>query len=177
MATRRAPPSMATSSPRSAHTADEPSSDRGSPGCLSDAGPPTPRLPSARRSSWPSPAPAVRNGAAVADDPFKQVHPAHSLAAVPGHPNLLPAFRAPASLREWVKKPRFGREGQNVEVKTATGGERQPGQYDDEGFVYQQYFELPVYDGRRANVCSWGGDHESAGVGICLTRGPITPYE
>src|SRR5439155_642151 len=80
----------------------------------------------------------------------------------PNHPNLLPAFREPAGLREWVKKPRFGREGQNVEVRTATGGEEQPGEYGDEGFVYQQYFALPVYDGRRAVVGSWVVDQESA---------------
>src|SRR5437899_37320 len=90
----------------------------------------------------------------------------------PNHPNLLPAFREPAGLREWVKKPRFGREGQNVEVRTATGGEEQPGEYGDEGFVYQQYFALPVYDGRRAVVGSWVVDRESAGGRLaCRSRG------
>ena len=83
----------------------------------------------------------------------------------------------PAGLREWVKKPRFGREGQNVEVRTATGGEEQPGEYGDEGFVYQQYFALPVYDGRRAVVGSWVVDQESAGVGIRESEGLITRNE
>src|SRR5437899_1841892 len=95
----------------------------------------------------------------------------------PNHPNLLPAFREPAGVREWVKKPRFGREGQNVEVRTATGGEEQPGEYGDEGFVYQQYFALPVYDGRRAVVGSWVVDQESAGVGIRESEGLITRNE
>jgi glutathionylspermidine synthase len=95
----------------------------------------------------------------------------------PDHPNLLPAFREPGPLREWVKKPRFGREGQSVEVVTARGTERVEGEYDDEGFVYQQYFELPVYDGRRAIVGSWVVDQESAGVGVRESEGLITQNE
>ena len=95
----------------------------------------------------------------------------------PDHPHLLPAFGDPRRLREWVKKPRFGREGQNVEIQTATRTERQPGDYNDAPFVYQQYFELPVYDGRRAIVGSWVVDQESAGIGIRESEGLITKNE
>jgi glutathionylspermidine synthase len=95
----------------------------------------------------------------------------------PDHPNLLPAFGERGRLREWVEKPRFGREGQNVTVHTATADERQPGDYASDGFVHQQYFELPVYDGRRAIVGSWVVDQESAGVGIRESEGLITKNE
>jgi glutathionylspermidine synthase len=96
----------------------------------------------------------------------------------PGHVNLLPAFREQGDLREWVKKPRVGREGQNVEVVTATGTESLPGDYGDEGFVYQQYFELPRYDGgQHAIVGSWVIDQEPAGVGIRESEGLITSNE
>jgi glutathionylspermidine synthase len=95
----------------------------------------------------------------------------------PNHPNLLPSFRDRSRLREWVEKPRFGREGQNVTVHAAGADERQPGDYASDGFVYQQYFELPVYDGRRAVVGSWVVDQESAGVGIRESEGLITKNE
>jgi glutathionylspermidine synthase len=95
----------------------------------------------------------------------------------PQHPNLLPAFGEPGMLREWVAKPRSGREGQNVEVVTARGGERVEGDYGDEGLVYQRNFELPVYDGRRAIVGSWVVDEESAGVGLRESPGLITRNE
>jgi len=95
----------------------------------------------------------------------------------PDHPNLLPAFRERDRLSEWVAKPRFGREGQNVEIHAGAAIERQPGHYAGEGFVYQRYFELPVYDGRRAIVGSWVVDQESAGVGIRESEGLITKNE
>ncbi len=62
-------------------------------------------------------------------------------------------------------------------VHTAAGDERQPGDDSSDGFVYQQYFELPVYDGRRAVVGSWVVDQESAGVGIRESEGLITKNE
>jgi glutathionylspermidine synthase len=95
----------------------------------------------------------------------------------PDHPNLLPAFTESARLREWVKKPRVGREGENVEVVTATTREARDGAYGDGDFVYQQYFALPLYDGQRPIVGSWVVDQEAAGVGIRESEGLITRNE
>jgi len=92
----------------------------------------------------------------------------------PNHTNLLPTYTDRRDLREWVKKPRFGREGDNVEVVTAAGSESHPGEYGDDGFVYQQYFELPAYDGQHPIVGSWVIDQEAAGVGIRESVGLVT---
>ena len=73
-----------------------------------------------------------------------------------------------------MKKPRFGREGENVEVVTATGTESHAGDYDDEGFVYQQYFALPTYDGQHPIVGSWIIDQEAAGIGIRESEDLVT---
>jgi glutathionylspermidine synthase len=95
----------------------------------------------------------------------------------PEHPNILPAYTEPAHLREWVKKPRLGREGENVEVVTATAREAHDGGYGAEAFVYQQYFSLPLYDGQHPIVGSWVVDQEAAGVGIRESEGLITRNE
>ena len=95
----------------------------------------------------------------------------------PDHPNLLPAFAEPGPLREWVRKPRLGREGESVEIVTARGTETNPGAYGEEGFVYQEYFELPRYDGRHPIVGSWVIDQEPAGVGIRESEQLITRNE
>jgi glutathionylspermidine synthase len=42
---------------------------------------------------------------------------------------------------------------------------------------YQQYFELPVYDGRRAILGSWLVSQDTAGVGIRESEGLITKNE
>jgi glutathionylspermidine synthase len=95
----------------------------------------------------------------------------------PGHPNLLPAFGERGDLKEWVKKPRLGREGESVEIVTAKGAEFFPGEYGEEGFVYQEYFELPRYDGQRPIVGSWVIDQEAAGVGLRESESLITRNE
>ncbi len=95
----------------------------------------------------------------------------------PGHPNLLPAFRSEPAGSRYVVKPVLGREGDNITVvrgehRSATGGE-----YGAEGFVYQEYFELPVFDGQHPVVGSWVIDAEPAGVGIRESEGPVTRNE
>lgn len=55
--------------------------------------------------------------------------------------------------------------------------ERNPGDYGDEGFVYQEYFDLPLYDGQHPIVGSWVIDEESAGVGIRESERLITRNE
>ncbi|SDC75004.1 glutathionylspermidine synthase family protein [Actinokineospora iranica] len=93
----------------------------------------------------------------------------------PGHPNLLPAFLdQPGLLTEYVRKPKLGREGANIQI-VAPGYETQTtGVYGEEGFVYQAFDPLPEFDGYRPALGAWiVGDH-SAGLGIRETAGLVT---
>ena len=84
----------------------------------------------------------------------------------PGHPYLLPAsFEA---LRgDHVKKPILGREGANVTVvRGGRSAAESRGDYGAEGFVYQAYYPLPDFGGRRPVIGSWVVDGEPAGMGI-----------
>ena len=96
----------------------------------------------------------------------------------PNHPNLLPAYltdRHP--LKEWVKKPFLGREGDNIEVHAAGADTKTDGAYDAGRFVYQQYFRLPEFDGHHPVIGSWVIDQEPAGVGIRESDGLVTRNE
>jgi glutathionylspermidine synthase len=86
----------------------------------------------------------------------------------PGHPNLLPAALEPGRVSGTVvRKPIFSREGANVRVIDAgrmiaeTGGD-----YGAEGFVYQTYKPLPVFDGNYPVIGSWVVASHPAGIGI-----------
>ncbi|UVS76458.1 glutathionylspermidine synthase family protein [Actinokineospora sp. UTMC 2448] len=93
----------------------------------------------------------------------------------PGHPNLLPAFLdQPGILTEYVRKPKLGREGANVQIvapgyETATGGV-----YGAEGFVYQAFDPLPEFDGYRPALGAWIVGDQAAGLGIRETAGLVT---
>ncbi len=93
----------------------------------------------------------------------------------PGHPNLLPAFLDdPGFLTEYVRKPRLGREGANIQIVGAGMEHETGGVYGAEGFVYQLFDPLPEFDGFRPALGAWiVGDH-SAGLGIRETVGLIT---
>ncbi|MGW3999218.1 glutathionylspermidine synthase family protein [Amycolatopsis sp. NPDC004772] len=93
----------------------------------------------------------------------------------PGHPNLLPAFADdPGLLTEYVRKPKLGREGANVQI-VATGYETQTdGVYGAEGFVYQAFDPLPEFDGYRPALGAWIVGDTSAGLGIRETGGLVT---
>jgi glutathionylspermidine synthase len=95
-----------------------------------------------------------------------------------GHPNLLRAAWKPFSgaSHGWVKKPLLGREGDNIEIHRSGGAAPvvMPGQYGGGRFVYQEYAELPVFDGQTAVVGSWEIDGEPAGIGIRESAGPVT---
>ncbi|WP_092785965.1 glutathionylspermidine synthase family protein [Actinokineospora terrae] len=93
----------------------------------------------------------------------------------PGHPNLLPAFLdEPGLLTEYVRKPKLGREGANVQI-VATGYETQTGGvYGAEGFVYQAFDPLPEFDGYRPALGAWIVGDGAAGLGIRETAGLVT---
>ena len=89
----------------------------------------------------------------------------------PGHPNLLPAFRHPG-LTGWpeIRKPLFSNAGSNITApRWKTGGS-----YGAEGFVHQQYAELPCFDGRYPVIGSWLISGVPHGVGIVEDATPIT---
>jgi glutathionylspermidine synthase len=93
----------------------------------------------------------------------------------PGHPNLLPAFLDdPGVLTEYVRKPRLGREGSNIQI-VAPGYETQTGGfYGAEGFVYQAFDPLPDFDGYRPALGAWVIGDSAAGLGIRETAGLVT---
>ena len=89
----------------------------------------------------------------------------------PGHPNLLPAFREPGRTGgPEIAKPLFGREGANI---TAPGIVTD-GPYGGEGFVYQQWMELPSFDGNYPVIGGWMIAGRPHGIGLREDRTPIT---
>jgi glutathionylspermidine synthase len=89
----------------------------------------------------------------------------------PGHPNLLPAFReAGRTGGHEIAKPMWGREGANVTAPGWTTG----GTYGAEGFVHQQWAELPCVDGRYPVIGSWLIEGVPRGIGIREDDTPIT---
>ncbi|MGP7794750.1 glutathionylspermidine synthase family protein [Sphingomonas sp. CLY1604] len=85
----------------------------------------------------------------------------------PDHPNLLPAsFAIPDG--DAVAKPLLSREGANVSIRRA--GEivaETPGDYGEEGYVYQAIYPLPeAAPGCFPVIGSWIVDGAPAGIGI-----------
>lgn len=93
----------------------------------------------------------------------------------PDHPNLLPASFEPGRFAtDFVKKPIFSREGANVSITTRGGTVEAPGDYGEEGFIWQAYHELPSFDGNYTVIGSWLVGDEPAGIGIREDATPIT---
>jgi glutathionylspermidine synthase len=107
----------------------------------------------------------------------------------PDHPYLLPAYfidEAPADLGRHVVKPLLAREGANTTVvfenaEVAAEGEDQG--YGVEGFIVQEYIDLPVFPytgpgasgrGTRPVIGSWVVDMYAQGIGIREADGLIT---
>ncbi|MCP2262290.1 Glutathionylspermidine synthase [Streptoalloteichus tenebrarius] len=93
----------------------------------------------------------------------------------PGHPNLLPTFLdQPGLLTEYVRKPKLGREGANIQI-VAPGYEHETGGvYGGEGHVYQLFAPLPDFDGMRPVLGAWVVGDAAAGLGIRETTGLVT---
>jgi glutathionylspermidine synthase len=88
---------------------------------------------------------------------------------------LLPAFFEDNGLKDYVKKPILSREGANIELVKHYGTiEKSTGEYGSEGFIYQQLFELPEFDGNYPVIGSWIIGQEPAGMGIREAKGLIT---
>ncbi len=85
----------------------------------------------------------------------------------PGHPHLLPAYFNSDLLTDYVRKPILSREGANIDM--VVGGEvvcQTRGEYGEEGYIYQQLFGLPSFDGNYPLVGSWVIGQQPAGIGI-----------
>ncbi|SHF33028.1 glutathionylspermidine synthase family protein [Vibrio gazogenes] len=89
----------------------------------------------------------------------------------PNHPNLLPAYFADdrdlSTLKDYVIKPIFAREGANITiVQNGRQTLRTEGPYGDEGVIYQAYHPLPKFGQHYTLVGSWLINQEAAGISI-----------
>ena len=97
----------------------------------------------------------------------------------PEHPYLLPAYLdSPRGMTEYVAKPLHGREGDNIRIHLDDMLEDvvMPGDYGSEGFVYQQYTELPSFEGNRVVLGSWIVDGEAAGMIVRESDSMVTDF-
>ncbi|WMW82071.1 glutathionylspermidine synthase family protein [Undibacterium cyanobacteriorum] len=89
----------------------------------------------------------------------------------PNHPNLLPAFRESWRISgNFVKKPLLSREGENISIYADGNVLHTPGEYGEEGFIYQAYAPQPKFDDgitpAYTSIGSWVVGDEAAGIGI-----------
>jgi glutathionylspermidine synthase len=99
----------------------------------------------------------------------------------PKHPNLLPAFFDEKQLRDqtlttrYIRKPLLSREGANVQlIEHGRATIETPGEYGEEGYIYQAAVDLGPRDGNHPIFGIWIADHEACGLGIREDRSPIT---
>jgi glutathionylspermidine synthase len=93
----------------------------------------------------------------------------------PRHPYLLETYFEEKKLMSYAKKPILSREGANINlVLNGSQLESTGGEYGDEGFIYQELFELPKFDNNYALIGSWVIGQEPAGMGIRESSGRIT---
>jgi glutathionylspermidine synthase len=118
------------------------------------------------------------------EPPWKMVLSNKGILAVlwnmfPRHPNLLEArFDDPGLLQSWVRKPKLSREGANVTVHRAGTDMETPGDYGEEGYVYQELAALRDFSGCYPVLGSWTIGHEpgsvACGMGIRESRELVT---
>ena len=91
------------------------------------------------------------------------------------HPNLLPAYFEAGKLANYVKKPILSREGANIDmVKNGELLQSSQGEYGKEGYIFQELFTLPNFDGNYPVIGSWVIGQEPAGMGIREAKSLIT---
>jgi glutathionylspermidine synthase len=93
----------------------------------------------------------------------------------PDHPNLLKASFEPGKFAtDYVKKPLYSREGANVSITSGGRTVEAPGEYGEEGFIWQAYHPLPRFGDNYTVIGSWIVGEEPAGIGIREDDSPIT---
>lgn len=88
-----------------------------------------------------------------------------------GHPNLLPSFFSEEKMKSlgvnYVKKPIYSREGENIEVYEKQNiVDNQVGNYGSEGFIYQQRKDVMCFDNRYSMIGLWIVGDKASGIGI-----------
>jgi glutathionylspermidine synthase len=122
----------------------------------------------------------LRDTSAWIEPPWKMLWSNKALLAIlwemfPGHPNLAAAYFSPEKLgTQYVKKPILSREGANVTYRSGSQVIETPGDYGEDGYVYQALCPLPCHDGNYAVIGSWIVHGEAAGMGIREDTQPIT---
>ena len=93
----------------------------------------------------------------------------------PDSPYVLPcSFQQPIT-KSYVRKPVFSREGANIQIiKNDTIIETTSGDYGEEGYLYQEYFEIPQFNGYTPVIGSWLIGGVSAGIGIRESTNLVT---
>ena len=93
----------------------------------------------------------------------------------PDHPNLLAASFEPGRFAtDYVKKPIYSREGANVSINAGGRTVEAPGEYGEEGHIWQAYHALPTFGANHTVIGSWIVGEEPAGIGIREDDTPIT---
>ena len=93
----------------------------------------------------------------------------------PYHPYLLKAYFDRGDLLSYAKKPILSREGANIElIKEGISIAKTAGEYGEEGYIYQDLFELPNFDGNYPLIGSWVIGQQPAGIGIRESNHLIT---
>ena len=84
-------------------------------------------------------------------------------------------FDAPKDLTSYAKKPLLSREGANISlVSKGSSLASSAGPYGEEGFIYQELFELPEFKGNYPMLGSWIIGQEAAGMGVREASGLVT---
>jgi glutathionylspermidine synthase len=96
----------------------------------------------------------------------------------PDNELLLPAYfdKAKLTSTSYVKKPFLSREGSNIQIlKNNQVIAENEGNYGEEGYIYQDYFEIPQFNNFTPIIGSWVIDQTARGIGIredkCLITG------
>ena len=94
----------------------------------------------------------------------------------PHHELLLPAFLdGPRNMKDYIRKPLFGREGAGVTVfRNWIVEQGSESLSETDSVVYQALAPLAVADGNTAVVGSWLIDGEPGGIGIRESSGLVT---
>lgn len=93
----------------------------------------------------------------------------------PNNRYLLPSYFDKNLLNNYVKKPILSREGANVSIyKNNELIEESFGDYGSDGYIYQEFIDLPKYDDNYCLIGSWIIAQEAAGIGIRESKNLIT---
>jgi glutathionylspermidine synthase len=89
----------------------------------------------------------------------------------PNHPNLLPAFFEAGRIEgDFVKKPLYSREGENISIYAQGQSLHTPGEYGAEGFIYQGFAPQPKFDDgitpAYTSIGAWMVGDQAAGIGL-----------